>query len=97
MTRDELLEKQNNELRALLNAHCLQVRELTERHRHQLLAAAMSDDTPQRAIDMVEMIKASLNLTMKINYPQSAEHEDAKWLLKTVDHTLEDIKTRYSK
>lgn len=97
MTREELLARQGHQMFNLLTENNQKVMDLTERHRLELLALAMGEDSADRAVEMLEIITGNLEQVKQLNYPCSAEHEDAKWLLRTVNETLEEIKRKYGK
>ncbi|MCX8980090.1 hypothetical protein NLN92_18975 [Citrobacter portucalensis] len=97
MTREELLAHQKHQMHLLLVRQHDEVMDLTVRHRLELLALAIGEDGADRAIEVTEIITNALKMAKELNYPGSAEHEDAKWLQRTVDETLAEIKRKYGK
>lgn len=97
MTREELISRQSQQLRAMMERHNTEVLALSHTHRMELLSLTIGEDTADRAVEMLEIITGNLEQVKQLNYPCSAEHEDAKWLLRTVNETLEEIKRKYAK
>lgn len=60
-----------------------------------MLATMIHEDDPQRALDVLNIVKEPLQYTVTNGNPQLADTQDAKCLVHVIDRTMEHITKKY--
>ncbi|NDO81484.1 hypothetical protein CJP72_12110 [Citrobacter sp. NCU1] len=94
--RSELLARHGQQLNRLLICHQQEVLDLVKQQRLELAELMIVEDSADRALDMLAIVKEPLEWTAK-HQAQSVDGIDAEALIRIVDRTVTHIKEKYSK
>lgn len=94
--REELLARHENRLRQMLRDHNQEIIELMGAHQLELAELMIHEDDAQRALDILNIVKAPLQYEATKGNPQLVDTEDAKCLVHIIDRTIEHINEKFS-
>lgn len=93
--REELLARHAHRLHQLLVDHQQEITDLIAAQQLELAELMIHEDNPQRALDVLNIVKAPLQYEVTNGNPQLADTQDAKCLVYIIDRTMEHINKKY--
>ncbi|CAB5619693.1 Uncharacterised protein [Escherichia coli] len=93
--REELLAHHRHRLTQMMQRHQQEITDLIAAQHLELAELMIHEDDPQRALDVLNIVKAPLQYEVKNGNPQLADTQDAKCLVHVIDRTMEHITKKY--
>jgi hypothetical protein len=93
--RDELLARHAKaRLNKMMLEHQQEIQDLIAHQQRELAELMISEDDAQRALDVLNIVKAPLQHTAN-GYSQLADTEDARCPVRIIDRTMAEIKVKH--
>ncbi|EBA4459149.1 hypothetical protein ACEZ6Q_004402 [Salmonella enterica] len=93
--REELLARHRRRLTQMMQRHQQEISDLIADQQLELAELMLHEDDAQRALDVLNIVKAPLQYEVKNGNPQLADTQDAKCLVHVIDRTIEHITEKY--
>lgn len=94
--REELLARHSQRLNKMMLEHQQEIHDLIAHQQRELAELMIGEGDAQRALDMLDIVRAPLQHTAN-GYPQLADTEDARCLVRIIDETAKEIRGKYKK